>query len=273
MACIGYNPFSYVRVAYFYLSSSSLARAFFVRSLSVVFITMERFDPPLRSVVLTILLLIFHATLISGTHLHGNHARDGSKTSAAVVLVEEGLSALSRVNKARVENPHFNKYKFQSGKITPKLAAALQPSSIVNNGTTQKRQNQANSTIETAAKSYSISPELADAARIMAEATRQVAKGNHSTVAATMKKKYAHKTNDTNVPPSHKTPEGRLSVYGDDHEAKSKRASAWWMVDMGSSGSSPFAPAGYKVGLPLLTRVITLTLSWIGANHRVIGLA
>lgn len=186
---------------------------------------MRRFDLPLRSVVLTILLLIFHATLISGTR-HTNHARDGSKTSAAVALVEEGLSALSRVNKARVENPHFNKYKFQSGKVTPKLAAALQPSSIVNNGTAQRRQNQANSTTEAAAKSYSISPELADAERIMAEATRQVANGNHSTVAATMKKKYAHKTNDTNVPQSHKTPEGRLSVFGDDHEAKSKRASA-----------------------------------------------
>ncbi|OBT80414.1 hypothetical protein VF21_00738 [Pseudogymnoascus sp. 05NY08] len=208
---------------------------------------MRRFDLSLRSVVLTILLLVFHATLISGTHPHSNHTRDNSKTSAAVALVEEGLAALSRVNKGRVDNPHFNKYKFQSGKVTPKLAAALKPSFIVNNGTTQRRQNQANSTTEAAAKSYSISPELAEAARIMAEATPQVAKGNHSTVAAAMRKKYAHKSNDTNVPPSYKTPEGRLSVYGDDDAAKSKRASAWWMVDMGSSGSSPFAPAGYKV--------------------------
>ncbi|RYP21256.1 hypothetical protein DL767_009308 [Monosporascus sp. MG133] len=231
---------------------------------------MWRLELSLRSLVLTIFLFASHITQILGAyhharHHHGHHlpkqdylhsnlqARNASNSSTAAALVEEALAALSLLNKARVQNPHFNKYEFQSGIAPPNLAPALDASSLVNNGTAlRRRQQQGNGTAEVVATSYSISPELAEAARIMAEATPQVSSGNHSEVAAAMRKKYAHRTNDTNVPPALKTPEGRLSVYGDGDEAISggvtaKRAGEWWMVGMGPTGVSPFAPKGYKV--------------------------
>lgn len=228
-----------------------------------MFSAMGCLELSLRSVALTILLFVCHVTQISGAHHHAHnhfnlHTRNDNKTSAAAALVEEALSALSFVNKARVENPHFNNYEFQSGSTTPNLAPALNASSLINNGTAlRRRQQKGNNTVEGAATSYSIPPKLAEAARIMAESTAQVPSGNHSEVAAAMRKKYAHKTNDTNVPPSLKTPEGRLSVYGDDYEAisgavKAKRANEWWMVGMGPAGASPFAPAGYKVSVSVL---------------------
>ncbi|TPX10950.1 uncharacterized protein E0L32_008156 [Thyridium curvatum] len=174
------------------------------------------------------------------THLHsGIHARNDSRPSNASSLVEEALAALSELNKDRLENPHFNTYEFRPRQSSRKLAPALDSSDLATNGTLRRRQ-QGNST-KTA--SYSISPELAEAARVLAEASPQIPSGNHSEVAAAIRRKYSKKHNDTNTPASHKTPEGRLSVYGDDAGAsggtKVKRADGWWMRDMGSTGASP----------------------------------
>lgn len=210
--------------------------------------------------VLVILLLASNFAEAAGSHLHSHqqahnhghlHARN-NKTSFATALVEEALSALALVNKARIERPRFNKYEFNPGSAPPALAPALDPSAIVSNSSSlRRRQLQGNSTDDVPVNNYSISPELAEAAKILAESTPQSPKGNHSDVARAMRKKYAHNTNDTNTPDAHKTPEGRLSIYGDDASAQ-KRADEWWMVAMGPSGASPFAPEGYKVSLVTL---------------------
>ncbi|KAJ3952539.1 hypothetical protein N0V92_011011 [Colletotrichum tropicale] len=221
---------------------------------------MGRADTLLMCVIFTILLFASQATHVSGAqHRHHNqdthhaqhHSRADGKNSSAASLVEEALSALKILNKARLENPHFNKYEFRRVAAS-KLAPALDAPSIIKNQTTlRRRQTQDNSTAGTQAPNYSISPELAAAAKFLAEATPQLPLGNHSEVASAMRRKYAHKTNDTNVPPSLKTPEGRLSVYGDEDDITTsgiaKRADDWWMVAMGTSGASPFAPTGYKL--------------------------
>jgi hypothetical protein len=215
-------------------------------------------------VALTTLLITSHITQVLGSHHHGSHhvhppspslvARNESEISIeeAAAAVEEALASLGLLNKARVENPHFNNYMLKSGGDTPSPAPTLNISAATENRiTTKHRRQQDNSTVNT---TYSISPELAQAAKFMAESTPQVPSGNHSEVAAATKEKYAHKTNDTNVPRAHRTPDGRLSVYGDDSAFKNgtanvKRADEWWMVGMGSTGGSPYAPEGYKVSL------------------------
>ncbi|KAK1466641.1 hypothetical protein CCUS01_07251 [Colletotrichum cuscutae] len=179
---------------------------------------MGRLNVLMSSLLFLVTLFACLVTTVSGhQHSHHNyahlHARADNKNSSAANIVEEALAALKLLNKARVENPHFN--------------------------------NQNNSSAEISAPNFSISPELAEAAKVLAESTPQVPKGNHSEVAKAIREKYVHKTNDTNTPESLKTPEGRLLVYGDDK--LSKRAEEWWMVSMGSSGTSPFAPSGYKV--------------------------
>ncbi|KAI3538503.1 hypothetical protein CSPX01_09431 [Colletotrichum filicis] len=212
---------------------------------------MGRLNVLMSSLLFLVTLFACLATTVSGhQHSHHNHAhlhaRADNKNSSAANIVEEALAALKLLNKARVENPHFNKYEFHSGSKTPSLAPALDAPAVISNDTTlRRRQSQNNSSAEISAPNFSISPELAEAAKVLAESTPQVPKGNHSEVAKAIREKYAHKTNDTNTPESLKTPEGRLSVYGDDK--LSKRAEEWWMVSMGSSGTSPFAPGGYKV--------------------------
>lgn len=213
--------------------------------------TMSRLSVLMRSLLFLVTLFACLATTVSGhQHSHHNHAhlhaRTDNKNSSAANIVEEALAALKLLNKARVENPHFNKYEFHSGSKTPRLAPALDAPAVISNDTTlRRRQNQDNSSAEISAPNFSISPELAEAAKVLAESTPQVPKGNHSEVAKAIREKYAHKTNDTNTPESLRTPEGRLSVYGDDNI--NKRAEEWWMISMGSSGASPFAPSGYKV--------------------------
>ncbi|EEP79928.1 hypothetical protein UREG_04770 [Uncinocarpus reesii 1704] len=183
-------------------------------------------------------------------------------------LVRKALDALSAVNKARLENPRLNKYEFRRANrqppkppsilefadVVPKSPSPAMPTSILaaTAGSTAARVHE-----------YSIPPELVEAARVLAEASppeRLV--GNHSLVAAQVQAKYRLKTNDTNTPPqSYVRPNGLEGyiVSGDNlqqvitTESNStaileKRATPqFWMASMQQRGSSPFAPAGYKV--------------------------
>jgi hypothetical protein len=166
---------------------------------------------------------------------------------------------VAELNKARVENPAFNKHEFINGSQLAALGnpAPLLDLDIVSTNSTvlkmKKRQlsNSTTTTNSTNASPYSLPTEVVEAARIVAESTAQVPTGDHENVAADIRRKYSHQQADTNRPPKLKTPEGLLSEFGGGIESNvstlSKRAYGYWMADMPQLGASPYAPAGYKV--------------------------
>jgi hypothetical protein len=159
-----------------------------------------------------------------------------------------------------VEHPSFNKYEFRETARDPELAPFIE---LHTSNSTLKRRQANNGSDDTATKNYRIPPELAEAARIVAESTPQVPTGNHSETVEALRLKYRPQTNDTNRPEPLKTPEGALSIFGDDvalqnfqpvfqedaHDKEKRQSggSSYWMVGMGSQGSSPFGPSGYQV--------------------------
>lgn len=226
--------------------------------------------------------LVFYVpiTIAEAGHLHGHghghlhHARSSPVSSIAIQTspstaasatvedakqtVKKALEALSTVNKLRLQNIHFNKYEFQEEGITGHTPA---PALDIDGSGEQftKRSTDPNSF------SYSLSDELREAARIVAESTRPATpEGDHEQVAAEIRRKYAPKTNDTNFPPQrHLKPNG-LSTYvsgwaergisstssnlTEEENVLQKRATdSYWMATMKQLGSSPFAPEGYKV--------------------------
>ncbi|KAK3896852.1 pectin lyase fold/virulence factor, partial [Staphylotrichum tortipilum] len=101
---------------------------------------------------------------------------------------------------------------------------------------------------------YHIPPELAEAARILAESSPQLPTGNHSEVVASARSKFIRHggpTSDkTNTPLHLQTPEGRLSVYdgvGGSSQESGNASNGYWMLDMASQGARPLAPSGYQV--------------------------
>jgi hypothetical protein len=181
------------------------------------------------------------------------HARANGTVDGAEQTVEKALLSLAQINKARFENPKFNKREFRQQSTAPSLAAPLdyqQPNA------TARPRRRADSTPENA-NGYRIPPELAEAARLLAESSPQIPRGNHSEVAASARERTtflrdtSKATNDTNTPLSLKTPEGRLSIYGEmgDPTNAKRQSSAWWMLAMASQGASPLAPSGYKVSV------------------------
>ncbi len=100
-------------------------------------------------------------------------------------------------------------------------------------------------------QAYHISPEVAEAARIVAESSPQIPTGNHSEVVASARNTFLHhdspSSNNTNAPPRWQTPEGRLSVYGAMGNTTQQSNSGFWMLDMASHGASPLASPGYQV--------------------------
>lgn len=156
-------------------------------------------------------------------------------------LLAQAFAAMKEANKARVENPTFNKNKLSETSEPSKMAPALK----YHNSST----NLDSRSSEELASTYSTPSELKEAARRVAESTDQTPKGNHSEVASAIRKKYRHNTNDTNTPEPLKAPYGKLGEWAPDSEQKAlkERASGYWMVDMAKRGASPYAQSGYKV--------------------------
>jgi hypothetical protein len=180
-------------------------------------------------------------------------------------LIQHALAALAVVNKARIENPYFNIYEFNSNisVSSGNTAAPLDVSlgSLQNSTTKKARDAASNSSAKnTLRKSYSIPLELAEAARVLAESTPQTPTGNQPEVATNIRKKYASKVNDTNQPAQKLVHATGLLGYGPetglvpaDNEtatllAKRAPATTFWMANIEQRGSSPFGPTGYKVG-------------------------
>jgi hypothetical protein len=181
-------------------------------------------------------------------------------------IVELALRSLAKRNAARVENPKFNKLEFrQYGDVSPSLAPPLDYADGSVNSTSLRPKRSVlrrrNETLEETRMGYTIPPELAEAARIIAEATPQEPKGNHSEVAAAIRAKYAPNISDTNVPVPAASQFSNGTVAGSSFSSSTapiqKRASGYWMVDLPQRGISPYGPSGYKVApaVPTCTRV------------------
>lgn len=187
----------------------------------------------------------------SHKHLHPRSGKDENSRTAGSGnttlngpedIVRSALAALSVVNKARVEHPLLNKFEFDS---TPGPIDTAPPLEY-GNATLSKRSS--NGTDPSDVVLYSISSELADAARVLAEATEQLPTGNHSEVAAAIRKKYSSKLNDTNAPEALDRPEGLLGTFGPETSEITARAIyGYWMADIKHQAFAPYAPSGYKV--------------------------
>jgi hypothetical protein len=179
-------------------------------------------------------------------------------------LVEQALAALAVVNKARIENPHFNVYEFNNNQSSLGSSSDAPPLDVnlasLQNSTIKVARDASNSSIHNSLrKSYSITKELAAAARVMAEATPQTPAGDQPEVAANIREKYASKINDTNRPPQKLVHENGLFEYipdmtsmSSDNETATSIArrdtdATFWMATIEQRGSSPFGPANYKV--------------------------
>jgi hypothetical protein len=169
--------------------------------------------------------------------------------------VRKALEALAIVNKLRLENINFNTYELADPKVSTNEAPPLDIDNPPTEEVAKKRSQ------ETGSFAYSIPEDLREAARIVAEsAPPGVPEGDHEQVAASIRRKYALRTNDTNVPqqalvqreePGAAAFEGTSNLYpangtGSDSIAK-RAADSYWMTTIQQRGSSPFAPEGYKV--------------------------
>lgn len=192
-----------------------------------------------------------------------------SRASNAEKLVKRALGAASILNKARLDNPSFNKleYKRQAARKgpPPKSPSLLERADALHLDALGKP-----SSPMTAAEpmhgdyEYSISPELAEAARITAESSPPTKlHDNPASTIASLRKKYGYRFNDTNTPQQvHIRPnglEGRIFAAEDELQLvstinttsgsnRTKRGNpTYWMANLAQQGRSPFAPSRYKV--------------------------
>jgi hypothetical protein len=188
-----------------------------------------------------------HGSIQSDTHAQNANTTGrfsgASNSTHSERLVAQAIAAMTVANKARVEKPAFNTNEFATEEqlaAGKESAPPLDLTLSASKGGLRRRKD--GSTVAP----YTISDELAAAAREIAESTPQIPKGDHADVAARVREKYRANTNDTNAPPREKRPEGRLGSYGKDSGA-SKRNAGYWMVDEASSGHAPLAGQDYKV--------------------------
>lgn len=182
-------------------------------------------------------------TNVTGSHNDSTNLVDGDAQS----IVRQALRILAAINKDRIDHPVFNKAEYEDidtqGQPAEPLDYEADPESL-------RRRLSSRSDDDSSSTSYSIPPELAEAARIVAESTPQQPQGDHDDVAATVRNKYARKDlNDTNTPREQLAPEGLLSKYAHEQTGPiDKRDSGYWMIDDQSHpGKSPFSPSNYQV--------------------------
>ncbi|KAK2750071.1 hypothetical protein FQN57_004563 [Myotisia sp. PD_48] len=227
---------------------------------------------------LLVWLLILSATSASvhdrqhHQHLHrarDSHGHSGNSTASALAAVQRAHAVLASVNQERVQHPNFNIYSQKAASAAADDAragagaGAAPPldysEEAVQNLSAQKSRR---SPTQQGTPAYSIPPELAEAARIVAENTPQIPVGNHSQVASYAREKYSSRGNDTNTPRQVLTRSDGLFDYAPFggsatvHEpnitnsikhGKRDFPSEYWMASMAQNGASPFAPQSYKV--------------------------
>ncbi|KAJ6191605.1 pectin lyase-like protein [Penicillium mononematosum] len=177
-------------------------------------------------------------------------------------MVKEAHKALGAMNKGRLAYPQRNNYQLKTastdneGQFVPelgseKLAAAEMATRGVSSNESAVQQKNSQSF------AYTVSPQLSEAARIVAEASQPPLPGDHGINIANVLERRPKTYNDTNRPQQkHRRPNGLDGyVYDDpatlvDHnkpELKKRGSSDFWLTTMAQRGSSPYAPAGYKI--------------------------
>lgn len=196
-------------------------------------------------------------------------------------MVKNAHEALSIVNKGRLAYPQGNTYELQHGGAADKFRAAplLEHKDIdsFRASVATVSLNDTKPTIEDPHRfSYTISSKLAEAARIVAESSPQPLPIHNDADLAQIIWKYRTKQNDTNTPPqTYVSPNGlgggmlfdaKVPEESEKSELRKRGSEDFWLTEMSDSGSSPFAPEGYKV-IPLqfksiLTKLISMLQVW-----------
>jgi hypothetical protein len=197
--------------------------------------------------------------------LHSNFT--DSNANEAKAMIARAQAALAIANKRRIDNIQLNIYAFQN-RTTIEAYAPAPPLAYNNtldlNSTNAKIDTRIPKAFNASAVtstsdhwSYSLPPELIEAARIVAESEPPVpSTGNHSAIAADVKARYAPNNTDTNrMPQAIRQPDGLFehvapridemsNVTGP--SVSTRATSEFWMANIRQNGASPFAPSGYK---------------------------
>jgi hypothetical protein len=181
--------------------------------------------------------------------------------------IQKALSAMAVLNKARLENCQFNQYEVQDSSATQQkktLAPPLAYGGLSETNSTLLRRQSGTNTTGTSIGSYIyyIPSELAIAAKILAEADAPSLPGPHASIASDIRAKYSLNVNDTNVSNQalQRSP-GLIAAVPDRAQKvetiepqkaelrKRETSSDYWMmtININQRGSSPLAPAGYRV--------------------------
>ncbi|KAL3473173.1 pectate lyase superfamily protein-domain-containing protein [Aspergillus californicus] len=163
-------------------------------------------------------------------HSHNLNERDQGSPDE---LVQDALEQVRLANKYRLDHPQFNRYEFKHSSAHDSISSrshvvrANNLPSAAENGTEPK------------VATYSVSPDVADAARTLAESTVQSTVDDSAQSAIEqLKAKYWGPKNDTNEPrQAHATFDGLLK----------RDSTGFWMEEMKMNGASPYAPDGYQV--------------------------
>jgi hypothetical protein len=198
-------------------------------------------------------------------HYHRSHLRTRENRNAETArdTIQEALAALAVANRKRLKNIHFNQNEFQNSAAQAGNKASLTPlnyASFDNSTSAHLKRGLLNTTADTVGStSYSIPPELAEAARIVAESTPQSPTPlEEIEKLENLLREYERSVPDTNRPlQALATSDGLsgvierqpLRIVGNDSAVvKVKRAdTVYWMAKVIQNGASPFAPSGYKV--------------------------
>lgn len=214
-------------------------------------------------------------------------------------IVDSFHEAMAIANAARRENPSGNSYTI----YTPdEIEEAEKPAPYLDYDTADStaarklrrhllRRQLSNGTMipdeeassETTTHSYTIPPEVVEAAKLLAEANPpDTSSDEYDAIVASMKERFAPKNADTNAMPqkmqrpsglfefvgnaTEATPQPDDATFSNEEPALKKRilASEFWMENIVQRGASPLAPTGYQVwrnvkdygavGMPSLSR-------------------
>lgn len=200
----------------------------------------------------------------------------GTDLTSARQMIEDAHQALAIANKGRLAYPQWNQYKVNydqqtgsSDQAPPLEYAEFSSKKISLSETSLDSGNRKRTTSESTQFSYTIPQSLADAARVLAEASPSPLRADRGVDISAIISKHRVVANDTNMPQqTHLTSNG-LGDYivtsqelltdeidgdngGDGATVDlSKRAStdSFWLTELAKKGMSPFAPAGYKVSI------------------------
>ncbi|EPS32683.1 putative exo-beta-1,3-glucanase [Penicillium oxalicum 114-2] len=223
-------------------------------------------DQGLLPLIIVLLITIICCVPVQADHSHFHrrhlhHKRDNHKNTTDD---ENALAVLREVNKHRTEYPNFNQKAFsesRNGTREPAQPLDYSPDAI-KTARLQARDSSANET--SGNRPYLIPPELAKAARIVAESTVNKPTGDQPQVAAEIREKYGKGQRHTNTPPQALVRSNGLYNYlafgsgGDTSDINDNKTiqeqiqkrdgtSKYWMASVNQNGQSPFASSGYKV--------------------------